>query len=93
MATYVNSVNVMVDGELVETVDPVDITKVIYSLPHRDAAVLENRIATRNRNLSFKFGVIDVKCPYCKQHTDVVHIELRQILFHRYRKVLETIVE
>lgn len=92
-ASRVNSVIIETEDGMVETTTPLDIIKLIYSLPPRDILILERKISQVNDGISFSFGFIDITCPYCKNHTEVLPMDISELLFIRNAKVMETIVE
>ena len=93
-ASRVNAV-IALDGnnDPLEITDPIEIIKFIYSLPARDIIILEHMIDKHTSNNSFNFGLVDITCPHCGSHTEVLPIDISELLFIRNAKVAETVVE
>lgn len=92
-ASQVNAILIQDEEGVIEATEPLDIIKLIYKLPPRDVLILERMIDKVSANKSFAFGLVDINCPYCNHHTEVLPIDISELLFIRNAKVMETIVE
>lgn len=70
-----------------------EITKIIYSLQDTDILVLSKQSELIMDNLSFDFGLMNVKCPHCGHYREEVPFDIESILFYRYQQAMNTQVE
>jgi hypothetical protein len=70
-----------------------DITKIIYSLQDTDILVLSKQSELILEDLSFDFGLMNVKCPHCGHYREEVPFDIESILFYRYQQAMNTTVE
>lgn len=98
LATIVNRALVLdpdsdpMDPEYIEYVDPLDITKLIFSFRDMDILTLSNQ-GEILADIAFDFGLMDVTCPHCGKHHDVIPLEIEQMLFYQYQQAMSTTVE
>lgn len=83
------------DGEYYQLEDQMDIIEVIYSLLDTDLLVLGQKIGKLVDGMSYNFGLMDVTCDNrnCRRHVNTIPVELEDILFHKYRQVMNTNIE
>lgn len=83
------------DGEYFMLDDQKDIIETIYSLLDTDLLVLGQKIGKIVDGMSYNFGLMDITCTgrTCRRHTNTIPIELDDILFHKYRQVMNTSIE
>lgn len=83
------------DGEYFMLDDQKDIIETIYSLLDTDLLVLGQKIGKIVDGMSYNFGLMDITCTgrNCRRHTNTIPIELDDILFHKYRQVMNTSIE
>lgn len=83
------------DGEYFILDDQKDIIETIYSLLDTDLLVLGQKIGKIVDGMSYNFGLMDITCTgrTCRRHTNTIPIELDDILFHKYRQVMNTSIE
>lgn len=83
------------DGEYYQLEDQMDIIEVIYSLLDTDLLVLGQKIGKLVDGMSYSFGLMDVTCDNrtCRRHVNTIPVELEDILFHKYRQVMNTNIE
>lgn len=67
-----------------------EITKVIYSLLDTDILVLTKQTELILDDLTFEFGLMDVKCPKCGNHQKSLKLDVDQVLFLRYQQAATT---
>ena len=75
--------------EILETEDKI---KLIFGLQTKDISILGSKISELLEGMNFKFGLFDVNCPNrkCRNHIDVIPVEMDSILFHKYQQAMET---
>lgn len=81
------------DPEYFEFTDAMEITKIIFSLTDKDILVLTKQGELMLEDLSFEFGLVDVKCPHCGHYREEVPFDIESILFYRYQQAMSTNVE
>jgi hypothetical protein len=80
-------------GDYFEYDEAMDITKIIYSLQDTDILVLSKQSELILEDLSFDFGLMNVKCPHCGHYREEVPFDIESILFYRYQQAMNTTVE
>lgn len=81
------------DPEYFEFSDAMDITKIIFSLTDKDILVLSKQSEVIFDDLTFEFGLMNVKCPHCGHYRETVPFDIESILFYRYQQAMNTTVE
>lgn len=81
------------DDTYFEVDDAIDLAHLVYSLSEVDVMLI-NKIADEMLNgKTIEYGLMDINCPHCGQHTDSISIGLDEMLFIRYRQAVSTTVE
>lgn len=74
----------------IEYNEPLDITKLIYSLMTKDLMILTRKIEKLVDDCNFEYGLMNVTCPKCKRYEKTVEFNIETILFYRYQQEMST---
>lgn len=80
-------------GEAFEFSDSMDITKIIFTLQSTDILVLSKQSELILDDITFEFGLMNVKCPHCGHYRETVPFDIESILFYQYQQAMNTQVE
>lgn len=70
-----------------------DIREIIFNLANKDIMVLSSQAQDFMNDITFDFGLMNVKCPKCNHHRESVPFDIESILFFQYQRELNTTVE
>lgn len=78
------------DGSYFTVDDANDILQTLYSLSEVDVLVIRNMGDKLVEHTTVEYGLMDITCPHCKHYMPTLDLELENILFYRYRQILNT---
>lgn len=99
MSTAVNCILIpdpeSTEGEYLSYDEAIDVSKIIYALPDTDILVLTKQTEKILDDLTFEFGLMDVKCRNapCDSHQKTIPFDIESILFYRYQQAMNTKIE
>lgn len=67
-----------------------DVTKTIYQLKDRDILVLTNKTEELLDDLTFEYGLKNVKCPHCGKYHQTMKFDIGSILFYQYQQAMNS---
>lgn len=70
--------------------DANDILQTLYSLSEVDVLVIRNIGDKLVEHTTVEYGLMDITCPHCNHYMPTLDLELENILFYRYRQILNT---
>lgn len=80
-------------GDYITWDAPQDVTEIIYALQDKDIVIISKKSEELLDDITFDFGLMNVKCPKCGDYHETVPFDIESILFYRYQQALSTNVE
>lgn len=70
-----------------------DIINIIYTISPRESNILTSYLSKLNDEYNYTFELTDVECPYCHTKSESVDVDVNNLLFQTYQRLVNTRID
>ena len=70
-----------------------DIINIIYTISPRESNILTSYLGKLNDEYNYSFELTGVECPYCHTKSDSVDVDVNNLLFQTYQRLVNTRID